>query len=102
MEPELGFSMDFEKNSSFFRRSNFEWTYLRAQREWRKKLCIVSREKVVCCRFMMFLECFEHFKDDLGRSYFFFPDMKSEATHLVTSSDIVVPFVSVRKKGGIM
>ena len=36
---------------------------------------IVSKEKVVCCRFMMFLECFEYFKDDFGRSYYFFPDL---------------------------
>ena len=58
----VGFSMDFKKNPSFFCRPNFEWTYLGAQGEWRKNWGIVSREKVVCCRFMMFLKCFEYFK----------------------------------------
>ena len=55
-----------------------------------KKWGIVSREKVVCCRFMMFLKCFEHFKADFGRSYYLFPDLSSEATHLVTSSDVKI------------
>ena len=53
-----------------------------------KKWGIASREKVVCCRFMMFLERFEHFKNDFGRSYFFFVDLSSDATQLVTSSDM--------------
>ena len=38
---------------------------------------------------LTFLACFEHFKDDFGRSYFFFVDLSSEATHLVTSSELI-------------
>ena len=56
---------------------------------------IASREKVVCCRFMMFLERFEHFKDDFGRSYFFVwicHETLDIAAHLVTSSNLEMEF----------
>ena len=85
----VGFSMDFKKNPSFFVDPTSSGPISELRGSGEKNWSIASREKVVCCRFMTFLERFEHFKDDFGRSYYFFVNMKSEATHLVTSSDLV-------------
>ena len=69
--------MDFKKNFSFFSLIQLRVDLSPSSGGVEKKTGgIASREKVVCCRFMMFLERFEHFKDDFGRSYYFFVNMK--------------------------